>query len=65
MKKRRMSNEAPPTNKRIQKSNLKKSEEKTRMVRIDEDDHEWIKNKAYQERLTMKEMVSLLIENYK
>jgi len=65
MKKRRMSNETPPTNKRIQKRNLKKAVEKTRMIRIDEDDHEWIKNKAYQERLTMKEMVTILIENYK
>ncbi len=66
MKKKRMSNEIPPINKRIEnKNSMKKETSKTQMVRIDEEDHEWIKNQAYEKRLTMKDMVSLLIENYK
>lgn len=65
MKNKRMSAERPPTNKRIQKNDLKKAEEKTRMIRVDDNDHEWIKNKAFEERLSMKEMVTILIEEYK
>lgn len=65
MKNKRMSAERPPTNKRIQKNDLKKEEVKTRMIRVDDNDHEWIKNKAFEERLSMKEMVTILIEEYK
>ena len=66
MKNKRMSSEIPPTNKRIEnKNSMKKETSKTQMVRIDEEDHEWIKNEAYEKRLTIKDMISLLIENYK
>ena len=65
MKNKRMSAERPPTNKRIQKNDFKKEKVKTRMIRVDDNDHEWIKNKAFEERLSMKEMVTILIEEYK
>lgn len=65
MKKKRMSSEIPPINKRIEnKNSMKKETSKTQMIRIDEADHEWIKNEAYEKRLTMKDMVSLLIGSY-
>lgn len=64
MKNNKMSNETPPVNKRIKKKNIRKAEDKTKMIRIDEADHEWIKEKAFQERLTMKDMVTTLIEQY-
>ena len=64
MRKKRMSNERTPVNKRIA-NNLRKPESETKIIRIDESDHEWLKETAYIDRTTMKDLVSKVIEYYK
>lgn len=54
----------PPKNKRLKKDDMKKSNRKTQHIRIDEEDYNWIKEAAYIERLSMKGLVSKLVENY-
>lgn len=54
----------PPKNKRLKKDDMKKSNRKTQHIRIDEEDYNWIKETAYIERLSMKDLVSKLVENY-
>lgn len=38
---------------------------KTKLVRIDKADHEWLKKTAYMDRLSIKEVVHKVINNYK
>lgn len=64
MKERPMSNQTPPDNKRISK-NLKKPEVETKVVRIEAEDHDWLKETAYVDRVTMKDLVAELIKFYK
>lgn len=40
-------------------------ENETKLVRIDKADHEWLKEKAYIDRLSIKEVVHVIIDNYK
>jgi len=63
-RKQRKSNQTPPQNKRIKKDDMRKTNRKTQHIRIDENDYEWIKEKAYLERISMKDLVSKLVENY-
>lgn len=63
-RKQRESNQTPPQNKRIKKDDMRKANRKTQHIRIDENDYEWIKEKAYLERISMKDLVSKLVENY-
>lgn len=66
MKKRtRKSNQEPPQNKRLKKGDLKKVNRKTQHIRIDDEDYNWIKETAYIERISMKDLVAKLVENYK
>lgn len=71
MKTERRSSHIPPTNARNSRSanareeKIPESHENTKMVRVDIDDHSWLRDKAYQERVTMKELVSIVIDNYK
>lgn len=66
MKKRtRKSNQEPPQNKRLKKDDLKKVNRKTQHIRIDDEDYNWIKETAYIERISMKDLITKLVENYK
>jgi len=55
----------PPKNKRLKKDDMKKSNRKTQHIRIDEEDYKWIKETAYIDRISMKDLVSNLVENYR
>lgn len=39
--------------------------DKTKMVRIDEADHEWLKETAYLERISIKDLVTKVINDFK
>jgi len=62
---KRKSNKKTPQNKRINKENMKKANRKTQHIRIDEEDYQWIKDTAYIERISMKDLVSKVIKEYK
>lgn len=47
------------------KHKVQSSENETKLVRIDKADHEWLKEKAYIDRLSIKEVVHIIIDNYK
>lgn len=63
-KRMRKSNQEPPQNKRLKKEDMTKVNRKTQHIRIDEEDYNWIKETAYIERLSMKDLVSKVIKFY-
>jgi len=64
-KRTRKSKLEPPKNKRIKKEDIETGNRKTQHIRIDEEDYKWIKETAYIDRISMKDLVSNLVENYR